>query len=102
MTIHLGGPAQSCEAVCGAAGSLRCSAKHLSLLNSCDQLRLYTACEAGCTQDTTGAWLPAYVTANAPKASRPALCLVQLGEVTPTCGEASSHMQRLCPCMKET
>ncbi|KAF8063807.1 hypothetical protein HT031_003664 [Scenedesmus sp. PABB004] len=101
VTVLLGASGASCAAACAGKG-LACSARHLTLLNSCDRLREVDDCEAGCLAEAHAPSMPAIVDEEAPKASRPALCLV--GQDSPpeafACDAAANYMRRLCACAK--
>eukprot|EP00775_Hariotina_reticulata_P002100 gene2100-2418_t len=71
------GPRHHCYSKLGKpmGKGLVCSQQHLHYLNSCDQLREVTNCEAGCEVEQHTATMPAAVDQEAPKQDRPALCL---------------------------
>eukprot|EP00879_Flechtneria_rotunda_P017049 GHRR01017856.1.p1 GENE.GHRR01017856.1~~GHRR01017856.1.p1 ORF type:complete len:301 (+),score=83.81 GHRR01017856.1:437-1339(+) len=102
VTVVLSAAGASCSTMCEQKG-LVCSQKHLHLLNSCDRLREVLNCEAGCESEQHTATLPAAVDPEAPKASRPALCLVGKQDTSAsafTCDATENHMRRLCSCVK--
>eukprot|EP00882_Tetradesmus_deserticola_P019802 GHRQ01021342.1.p1 GENE.GHRQ01021342.1~~GHRQ01021342.1.p1 ORF type:complete len:337 (+),score=147.70 GHRQ01021342.1:315-1325(+) len=102
ISLLLSASGGSCATTCQQKG-LACSQHHLHFLNSCDRLREVTNCEAGCTEEQHAPPMPAAVDPEAPKASRPALCLVGPSD-TPaasfTCDSTANYMRRLCACAK--
>lgn len=101
VTVLLGASGASCSTVCQQKG-LACSQTHLHFLNGCDRLREVTNCEAGCIEEQHTTTMPAAVDAEAPKASRPALCLVGIkaAESEFSCDATANYMRRLCSCVK--
>ena len=105
VTIVMGTPGFSCDATCERLGQ-RCSARHLRPLDTCDRLREVVACEAGCFVEGPRDVVPAYADGDAPKADRPALCIVSTGGGVAdggggvySCTASQQHMRRLCPCI---
>lgn len=101
VTVVLGAAGAACSTMCEQKG-LACSQNHLHFLNSCDRLREVSNCEAGCVEEQHADTMPAAVDAEAPKASRPALCLVgtKPPESAFSCDAAANYMRRLCACIK--
>lgn len=95
LRVVTGAKGQSCEAACGAAG-LRCDARHMPFLNSCDELRRHFPCENGCHGGVAGPDLPNYVQAPA----KPEFHLMCLTTERPGgCDGSHWSSQRLCPCL---
>jgi hypothetical protein len=106
VTLVMSEPGASCDAACAAASST-CSQPHFPLLDSCDRLREVVNCEAGCVAEEPEFTMPYYVDPDAPKPSRPALCLVRDKKAAAAedskkagCGDSDTHQRRLCPCKK--
>eukprot|EP00878_Enallax_costatus_P017950 GHUV01018875.1.p1 GENE.GHUV01018875.1~~GHUV01018875.1.p1 ORF type:complete len:299 (+),score=72.19 GHUV01018875.1:565-1461(+) len=101
VTVVLSASGASCSTMCQQQG-LTCSQKHLHFLNSCDRLREVINCEAGCEVETFTSSMPAAVDPEAPKASRPALCLVGKNppEAQFSCEATANYMRRLCSCVQ--
>jgi hypothetical protein len=102
VTVLLSAAGASCATMCQQKG-LACSQQHLHFLNSCDRLREITNCEAGCIEEQHAPSMPAAVDPEAPKASRPALCLVgpaNTPEASFSCDATANYMRRLCACTK--
>uniref|UniRef100_A0A383V7Q5 SREBP regulating gene protein n=1 Tax=Tetradesmus obliquus TaxID=3088 RepID=A0A383V7Q5_TETOB len=102
VTVLLTAAGASCGTMCQQKG-LACSQQHLHFLNSCDRLREVTNCEAGCIEEQHTPSMPAAVDPEAPKASRPALCLVgpaNTPDASFSCDATANYMRRLCACTK--
>jgi hypothetical protein len=102
VTVLLSASGASCATMCQQKG-LACSQKHLHYLNSCDRLREVTNCEAGCIEEQQTPAMPAAIDPEAPKASRPALCVVgpaNTPEASFSCDATANYMRRLCACTK--
>ncbi|KDD75442.1 hypothetical protein H632_c683p0 [Helicosporidium sp. ATCC 50920] len=92
---------ESCTAACARrpGGPATCSSEALSRANTCDALRHFFACEAGCTAGEKGdAQTPAYVQKGAPKWHWPSLCVLRFPGEQMDCGASDPHVQRLCVC----
>jgi hypothetical protein len=90
----------SCEDAC-AKERLTCSPQHFQYLNTCDRLREVINCEAGCVKEELSPLMPFYVDSEAPKGSRPALCVVGQDPKQAegfSCSKEERHTRRLCPC----
>jgi hypothetical protein len=107
-TVVLGAAGKSCTEACQSSGK-KCVPSALPLLDACDRLREHAGCEAGCAADPRAPWQPGYMESKAPKAQRPALCVVSegggagagagsSGAATGDCDAKSGHVQRLCAC----
>lgn len=110
VTVVLGPSGVSCDTACALDG-LVCSVAHLQYLNSCDQLRLKSACEAGCVAETSAAHMPSYVDPDAQKPQRPAICLVSGNGGSSSSGASGAgyscdgreqQVRRLCSCLPKT
>lgn len=101
VTVVLSASGASCSTMCQQQG-LVCSQKHLHFLNSCDRLREVINCEAGCETESFTSTMPAAVDPEAPKANRPALCLVGKNppEAQFSCDATANYMRRLCSCVQ--
>lgn len=98
VTVLLGGDGMACEEVC-SKDNKSCSAQHMRFINSCDKLREFVGCEAGCEAEAFHEAFPAYVMEEAPKQKRPAICLIA-EEAAPAfgCTGKEPQVRRLCAC----
>jgi len=90
----------SCQDTC-AKEKLACSPQHFQHLNACDRLREVTNCEAGCVKEELTPLMPLYVDPEAPKGSRPAICVVGQDPNQKegfSCSKEERYTRRLCPC----
>lgn len=75
ITMVLGAHGQPCDAAC-ASKSMVCSGQDFAHLNSCDRMRENGNCEAGCEAEPAADWHPGYMRTEAPKKSKPGMCIV--------------------------
>ena len=109
VTSSLG---QSCQDACSGAKK-SCDQAKLATLNSCDSLRSFFQCEAGCevagsqssqqmVRDEGAAAdissMPHYIASTAPKAQRPAMCFASPTPQSLGCSGKDAQVIRLCAC----
>lgn len=100
----------SCETVCQQQHST-CAGEHeVQLINTCDELRQYFPCEAGCYEnddEENDKVFPGYVSNRASKEDNPAACYTS-SALTDTiqkrsstlCQAKSGPVERLCVCSR--
>ena len=97
-SILAGSVGLNCVEVCQTSGK-GCAGEHFNLLNSCDVLREYFACEAGCwSANESEAVFPAYIEPGSPKADWPAKCGIAPDPSRTSCEDNKENISRLCIC----
>jgi hypothetical protein len=93
------GASKDCNTACGNRSPPSvCFEGPLPALESCDVLREYFECEAGCTQSTVKATAPAYVVYGTPKPQFPTMCFALAPGTKLQCRAEDGAMRRLCAC----
>lgn len=96
---------ESCTDVCGRLSPpMTCDDHQFS--STCDQMRQYFMCEAGCyghqndvsTRETTQETYPSYIQGWGPQPDWPAACFPD-ARASSNCGAKQPHVRRLCECL---
>jgi hypothetical protein len=91
-------PGLSCTEVCKAQKDGRkCSARFISMLNNCKELRAAFGCEK--CEESAGTEQPALVVASAPPQAMPNACLFTKAPQQSNCAAKHKLTRRLCPCV---
>jgi hypothetical protein len=90
---------KDCNAACAEKSPpATCFEGPLPALESCDVLREYFECEAGCGQITGKATAPSYVVYGTPKPKLPTMCIALATGAKVQCKAEDGAMRRLCAC----
>jgi len=87
-------PGESCDGLCRRLG-MRCDARELEFVNTCELLKSEFACESGCGHQV-GLEIPCYV--HDSHRDTALQCLVT-DDAKPTCGAQCPATTRLCACV---